>query len=178
MSPRRDGVSVTLGLQPTEVQPGEQQGTVPVGLHPLLCRSQVRHGGDTGVPTCHTPSLDGVKVWRLSPSPDVWVSRGQRHPHVLGRFHHLLHHPDGGGGEGGLLSPACPPAGGDRGAHGGRNCIGQSFAMAELKVVAALTVARFAIKLDAGRPPRRKPELILRTEDGLWLLLEPLPEVA
>ncbi|KAM9610948.1 ultra-long-chain fatty acid omega-hydroxylase isoform 2-T2 [Morphnus guianensis] len=61
---------------------------------------------------------------------------------------------------------------------GPRNCIGQSFAMAELKVVAALTVARFAIKLDAGRPPRRKPELILRTEDGLWLLLEPLPEVA
>ncbi|NWZ60456.1 CP4FN protein, partial [Haliaeetus albicilla] len=61
---------------------------------------------------------------------------------------------------------------------GPRNCIGQRFAMAELKVVAALTVARFAIKLDAGRPPRRKPELILRTEDGLWLLLEPLPEVA
>lgn len=50
--------------------------------------------------------------------------------------------------------------------------------MAELKVVAALTVARFTIRLDAGRPPRRKPELILRTEDGLWLLLEPLPEVA
>ncbi|XP_019326137.1 PREDICTED: leukotriene-B(4) omega-hydroxylase 2 [Aptenodytes forsteri] len=61
---------------------------------------------------------------------------------------------------------------------GPRNCIGQNFAMAELKVVAALTVARFTIRLDAGRPPRRKPELILRTEDGLWLLLEPLPEVA
>ncbi|KFM03755.1 Cytochrome P450 4F22, partial [Aptenodytes forsteri] len=57
---------------------------------------------------------------------------------------------------------------------GPRNCIGQNFAMAELKVVAALTVARFTIRLDAGRPPRRKPELILRTEDGLWLLLEPL----
>ncbi|KAF1533045.1 Leukotriene-B4 omega-hydroxylase 3, partial [Eudyptes sclateri] len=61
---------------------------------------------------------------------------------------------------------------------GPRNCIGQNFAMAELKVVAALTVARFTIRLDAGRPPRRKPELILRAEDGLWLLLEPLPEVA
>ncbi|KGL93737.1 Cytochrome P450 4F22, partial [Charadrius vociferus] len=57
---------------------------------------------------------------------------------------------------------------------GARNCIGQSFAMAEMKVVAALTVARFTIRLDTGRPPRRKPELILRTEDGLWLLLEPL----
>lgn len=62
--------------------------------------------------------------------------------------------------------------------HGGRNCIGQSFAMAELKVVAALTVARFTIRLDAERPPRRKPELILRTEGGLWLVLEPLLEVA
>lgn len=50
--------------------------------------------------------------------------------------------------------------------------------MAEMKVVAALTVARFAIRLDTERPPRRKPELILRAEDGLWLLLEPLPEVA
>ncbi|KFQ99680.1 Cytochrome P450 4F22, partial [Nipponia nippon] len=57
---------------------------------------------------------------------------------------------------------------------GPRNCIGQSFAMAELKVVAALTLARFTIRLDAGRPPRRKTELILRAEDGLWLLLEPL----
>ncbi|XP_037263016.1 LOW QUALITY PROTEIN: ultra-long-chain fatty acid omega-hydroxylase [Falco biarmicus] len=61
---------------------------------------------------------------------------------------------------------------------GPRNCIGQSFAMAELKVVVALTVTRFAVRLDTGRPPRRKTELILRAEDGLWLLLEPLPGVA
>ncbi|XP_074666719.1 ultra-long-chain fatty acid omega-hydroxylase [Strix aluco] len=61
---------------------------------------------------------------------------------------------------------------------GPRNCIGQSFAMAELKVVTALTVTRFAIRPDTGRPPRRKTELILRAEDGLWLLLEPLPGMA
>lgn len=61
---------------------------------------------------------------------------------------------------------------------GGRNCIGQSFAMAELRVVAALTVARFALRLDAERPPRRSPQLVLRAQDGLWLLLEPLPAVA
>ncbi|NWS78380.1 CP4FN protein, partial [Crotophaga sulcirostris] len=60
---------------------------------------------------------------------------------------------------------------------GPRNCIGQSFAMAEMKVVVALTLARFSVRVDPERPPRRKPELILRAEDGLWLLVEPLEKV-
>lgn len=50
--------------------------------------------------------------------------------------------------------------------------------MAELRVVAALTLARFAVRPDPARPVRRKTELILRAEDGLWLRLEPLPEEA
>ncbi|XP_066127002.1 cytochrome P450 4F2-like [Saccopteryx bilineata] len=55
---------------------------------------------------------------------------------------------------------------------GPRNCIGQTFAMAEMKVVMALTLLRYRILPDVE--PRRKPELILRAEGGLWLRVEPL----
>ncbi|XP_025222653.1 docosahexaenoic acid omega-hydroxylase CYP4F3-like isoform X2 [Theropithecus gelada] len=56
---------------------------------------------------------------------------------------------------------------------GPRNCIGQTFAMAEMKVVLALTLLRFRILPDLAEP-RRKSEVILRAEDGLWLRMEPL----
>ncbi|XP_063150556.1 ultra-long-chain fatty acid omega-hydroxylase isoform X1 [Candoia aspera] len=58
---------------------------------------------------------------------------------------------------------------------GPRNCIGQNFAMAELKVALALTLLRFVVRLDESRPVRRKPELILRAENGLWLHVDPIP---
>uniref|UniRef100_A0A8C6Q3T5 Cytochrome P450, family 4, subfamily F, polypeptide 3 n=1 Tax=Nothobranchius furzeri TaxID=105023 RepID=A0A8C6Q3T5_NOTFU len=63
----------------------------------------------------------------------------------------------------------------------GVNCIGQKFAMAELRVVVALTLLRF--RLTPGVDPgltsssggvRRLPQLVLRAEGGLWLQLEPL----
>ncbi|KAL7988375.1 hypothetical protein Chor_007294 [Crotalus horridus] len=57
---------------------------------------------------------------------------------------------------------------------GPRNCIGQNFAMAEMKVTLALTLLRFVVRLDESRPVRRKPELILRAENGLWLQMEPI----
>uniref|UniRef100_UPI0037E94A42 cytochrome P450 4F3 n=1 Tax=Semicossyphus pulcher TaxID=241346 RepID=UPI0037E94A42 len=64
---------------------------------------------------------------------------------------------------------------------GPRNCIGQKFALAELRVVVALTLLRFRLTL--GEDPelgassggvRRLPQLVLRAEGGLWLQVEPL----
>ncbi|CAM5169348.1 unnamed protein product, partial [Eretmochelys imbricata] len=72
------------------------------------------------------------------------------------------------------LPPPPPPAAHQQAAPWLQNCIGQNFAMAEMKVVLVLTLLRFALRLDQSRPVRRKPELILRSENGLWLHLEPL----
>lgn len=43
--------------------------------------------------------------------------------------------------------------------------------MTEMNVVLALTLLRFRFRPDKEEP-RRKPELILRAEGGLWLQVE------
>ncbi|XP_059848107.1 ultra-long-chain fatty acid omega-hydroxylase isoform X3 [Hypanus sabinus] len=58
---------------------------------------------------------------------------------------------------------------------GPRNCIGQNFALSEMKVTVALTLYRFELELDTSQKVRRKPELILRTEKGIWLKMKQIP---
>lgn len=57
---------------------------------------------------------------------------------------------------------------------GPRNCIGQQFAMNEMKVVAGLCLLRFEFALDPSRPPVKFLQLILRSENGIHLRLKPL----
>ncbi|XP_075854218.1 cytochrome P450 4B1 isoform X2 [Microcebus murinus] len=57
---------------------------------------------------------------------------------------------------------------------GPRNCIGQQFAMNEMKVVTALCLLRFEFCLDPSRLPIKALRLILRSENGIHLRLKSL----
>lgn len=52
---------------------------------------------------------------------------------------------------------------------GPRNCIGQVFAMNEIKVIVARTLRKFSLALDNDRPTIAKPTLALKTENGMFL---------
>ncbi|XP_038616381.1 cytochrome P450 4B1-like [Tachyglossus aculeatus] len=57
---------------------------------------------------------------------------------------------------------------------GPRNCIGQQFAMMEMKVVAAQCLLRFEFLPDPSRPPEPIPHLILKSKTGIHLRLRKL----
>ncbi|KAL6054595.1 hypothetical protein STEG23_001412 [Scotinomys teguina] len=59
---------------------------------------------------------------------------------------------------------------------GPRNCIGQQFAMLELKVAIALILLRFQVAPDLTRPPAFSSHLVLRPKHGIYLHLKKLPE--
>ncbi|XP_068612686.1 cytochrome P450 4F3 [Brachionichthys hirsutus] len=106
-----------------------------------------------------------VSIYGTHHNPDVWAN-----PH---EFNPLRFDP---ANKSSLASHAFIPF-----SSGPRNCIGQKFALAELRVVVALTLLRF--RLSPGANPelrsgsggvRRLPHLVLRVEGGLWLQVEPL----
>lgn len=57
---------------------------------------------------------------------------------------------------------------------GPRNCIGQNFAMNELKVATALTLRRYHLIEDPTQKPKIIPRLVLRSLNGIHIKIKPV----
>ena len=52
---------------------------------------------------------------------------------------------------------------------GSRNCIGQKYAMIEMKIILLKTLRKFEIEVSSGYEPVLIAEMILRPENGMML---------
>ncbi|XP_071373257.1 cytochrome P450 4B1-like [Centroberyx affinis] len=59
---------------------------------------------------------------------------------------------------------------------GPRNCIGQTFAMNEMKVVIAETLRRYQLIEDPTRKPKIIPRLVLRSLNGIHIKIKPVDQ--
>eukprot|EP00105_Crassostrea_gigas_P039418 XP_019923566.1 PREDICTED: cytochrome P450 4A4-like [Crassostrea gigas] len=57
---------------------------------------------------------------------------------------------------------------------GPRNCIGQLFAVTQMKVVIPMLIRKFRFTLDPNRPAEPESMLILRSKNGLYLNIHPV----
>ncbi|KAM8930919.1 cytochrome P450 4B1-like [Pelodytes ibericus] len=57
-------------------------------------------------------------------------------------------------------------------AAGPRNCIGQNFAMNEMKVAVALTLKHYSLLPDPSKPALKLPQLVLRSKNGIHVYLK------
>ena len=56
-----------------------------------------------------------------------------------------------------------------------RNCVGQNFAMNEIKVVMSRTLKRFKLSIDEKSPePKFSPKTVLKSSTGIFIKLEKL----
>jgi len=52
---------------------------------------------------------------------------------------------------------------------GARNCIGQNFAMNEMKVTVAKLIQRFRLSADPERPAKHRMSITMKAEDGCFV---------